>query len=162
MRPSIQRSTEQIRVSPAAAASTARAPSQPPRFRDGQVGVGSDSPQPGELGADGGRGVHVSAVPVRPVHPDQVPANRAVVSEGGVLAVREERESSVRQRVPDERGQRHLAEPGNLRAYRRHPATVTQEPDASKPPTRQKVPLRHRLVLAVPASIGCIGADGVW
>ena len=44
---------------------------------------------------------------------------------------REERESSVRQRVAAERGQRHLAEPGYLRAWGRHPATLTQAHEAS-------------------------------
>ena len=93
------------------------------RLRDGQIAVHSEYPKPSQLGADGRRGIHGSAVPVRPVHPDQVLTRRAGVPERGVLSVGEERESSLRQRVAAERGQRHPAEPGCQRARGRHPAT---------------------------------------
>ncbi len=124
MRPSIQRNTEQTRVSPAADASTVvarpgptAAPARPARCRP-------DGPEPGDLGPDGRRGVDPAAVPLRPVHPDEVPPGGAVVPERGVLAVGDEREPTVGQRIPAERGLRHLPEPWQLRAPRGHTATV--------------------------------------
>jgi hypothetical protein len=87
-------------------------------------------------------------VPVRAVHPYHVSASRAVVPERGVLSVPEERESSVRQPVAAERRQRDLAEPRYLRAWGRHPATLTQAHDASNAVSPEGDPSKIRWRLA--------------
>ena len=121
MRPSIQRSTEQTRVSPAARRLHGhRSVAREERLGHLEIRVGTDAAQPGDLGADRGRGIHTLTVPLRSMHPDEVAARGAVVPEGGVLAMVDERQPAFGQRVLGSAASATRAEPGDLRAAGGH------------------------------------------
>ena len=85
-----------------------------------QIGVRSDSPQPGDLGADGGRCIDVPPVSLPPVHPDEVLSGRTLVPERRVLSMVDEHEPAVRQREAVERVDRSLGAAEQLFSSGRH------------------------------------------
>ncbi len=95
------------------------------RLRNGHLGVRADGPQPSKLRTDGRHRVDSSAVPLRSVHADKVAAVGTVVPVRGVLAVGNERESTVCKRISAQRGHGHVAEPGQLRASGQHLAILS-------------------------------------
>ena len=127
MRPSIQRSTEQTRVVPAAPTVTVDAPS---RATTGSGTASSVSDRRACSQASSDRIAATESTP-RPCRSGrctlhEMAAVRAIVPERGVLAVGNEREPTLRDRISAQRGQGHLAEPGQLRASGQHLPTLAR------------------------------------
>ena len=154
MRPSIQRSTEQTRVSPDADASTVVAPSRAASASGTNRSVSAliaRSQQSSERMA----AAESMSRPCRWCRCTRTRCRPAALSCRNVVfsPCVHEHEPTLRQRVGAERGPRHLAEPRDLRASRCHRVTGVQAQDGPPVPHRRARARGHSSDLPLPTPV---------